>query len=320
MGDYSLKGTTGFLKSGDMDSKILQQQENKVQTPTDSVGPDIDQIIKEMEDISKIGADDTDINSEDSVIETENYSEEDYSNSDDDYEEADDDDSIEENEVKENYDEPTIHIKHPSLENKPQEEKITPDAKDLADNFLSGSSEYGSIQSRKLENLMKEEKLMEMENYKSIIEDMGRRINIELPNDQSSIQEIEATNQLLLHMIDRLQFSSIPEEVILAGSRILEKFFDGDKKFLGVKPNYTGFQSYMKGRLRQIRPMTSSIVSNFFAKHRTPTWARAAFTIGSSLAIYPFINDRKPQKKLQSIYSSEKKESDSSVFSDIMDT
>lgn len=111
-------------------------------------------------------------------------------------------------------------------------------------------------------------------------------------NKDSPVEKLSSTYKLLKLKSDRKRYSVLFEEVVVYGSELLERYFDGTKKIpiIGSRPNYTGIHNRIQTKLRRMRPETSGIVSRFIGGMKLPSLAKVALEILPSILIYPSQN------------------------------
>lgn len=90
---------------------------------------------------------------------------------------------------------------------------------------------------------------------------------------ENTMSEIENTLKILKFKYDRKRYSSLAEEVIMAGAYGAEWVFDGKRRFGPYSPDLTDWHSTVRVKLRRMRFETSSIVSNIMNEyHIGPAW------------------------------------------------
>jgi hypothetical protein len=103
---------------------------------------------------------------------------------------------------------------------------------------------------------------------------------------ESPIEDIENVHKILRLKNDRNRYCSFAEECILAGSHTLEWLFDGDKSYLGKKPDLRGWSATVNIKLRRMRYDTSTFVSEVMQDYNLGHGTRIMFELLPSLFLY----------------------------------
>lgn len=126
------------------------------------------------------------------------------------------------------------------------------------------------------------------------------------------IKRIEEVHRRLTFKFNKLKYTSIAEEMLIAGSSLLEMMFNGKHEYFGVKPDITGYSDVVKSKLKRIRPEVSNGVSRFVSKHNVGMGTRLA------MELLPSLITQSQRRKLQNNDTiSYKKESIRSHLSDL---
>lgn len=89
----------------------------------------------------------------------------------------------------------------------------------------------------------------------------------------NSYSEISNTLRILTFKYDRKRYSSLAEDVIMAGAYGAEWVFDGNRKFGPYSPDLTDWHSTVRVKLRRMRFETSTIVSDIMNEYQIgPLW------------------------------------------------
>ena len=105
-------------------------------------------------------------------------------------------------------------------------------------------------------------------------------------NSNSSIDEVENVHKILRLKNDRNRYCSFAEECILAGSHALEWVFDGDKEYLGKRPDLRGWSATVNVKLRRMRFDTSTFVSDVMQGYNLGHGTRILLELIPSLFLY----------------------------------
>ena len=111
--------------------------------------------------------------------------------------------------------------------------------------------------------------------------------NIPDLNENDSIDRLEHIYKILKIKKDRIQFSTLGEELIMFGVHIIESIFDGEREFFGLyKPNLTGWHNSVQIKLRRLRYETSTVVSDVVQSYNISYGTRLAIELIPSLFLY----------------------------------
>lgn len=102
----------------------------------------------------------------------------------------------------------------------------------------------------------------------------------------SSLEEIRSIHKILRLKNDRNRYCSFAEECILAGSHSLEWLFDGEKSYMGRKPDLRGWSATVNIKLRRMRYDTSTFVSDVMQDYDLGHGTRIMLELIPSLFLY----------------------------------
>ena len=105
-------------------------------------------------------------------------------------------------------------------------------------------------------------------------------------DNNSSIDDIENVHKILRLKNDRSRYCSFAEECILAGSHTLEWMFDGEKSYIGRRPDLRGWSATVNIKLRRMRYDTSTFVSDVMKDYDLGHGTRIMFELIPSLFLY----------------------------------
>jgi hypothetical protein len=117
-------------------------------------------------------------------------------------------------------------------------------------------------------------------------------------NSHSSIEEVENVHKILRLKNDRNRYCSFAEECILAGSHALEWVFDGEKEYLGKKPDLRGWSATVNVKLRRMRFDTSTFVSDVMQGYNLGHCTRILLELIPSLFLYSKMKRRQHSDNL----------------------
>lgn len=119
------------------------------------------------------------------------------------------------------------------------------------------------------------------------LKDEGIDVNrVPVVDNSSSIEDIENVHKILRLKNDRNRYCSFAEECILAGSHTLEWLFDGEKSYMGRKPDLRGWSATVNIKLRRMRYDTSTFVSGVMQDYNMGHGTRIMFELIPSLFLY----------------------------------
>lgn len=102
----------------------------------------------------------------------------------------------------------------------------------------------------------------------------------------SSMEDIQNVHKILRLKNDRNRYCSFAEECILAGSHSLEWMFDGQKNYMGRKPDLRGWSATVNIKLRRMRYDTSTFVSEVMQDYNLGHGTRIMLELLPSLFLY----------------------------------
>lgn len=143
----------------------------------------------------------------------------------------------------------------------------------FVDNVLSNNSNNNSnkydynIEDENREDL-KLTLLEKIDNLTEELEDEGISLD-KMPKVDytSNLEQIEYVAKLLMLKSNRNRYASLGEEFILALASGLEMLCNGDREFLGIRPDLQGYSDVVKVKLRRLRNETSQVVGNVVEKY-----------------------------------------------------
>lgn len=110
--------------------------------------------------------------------------------------------------------------------------------------------------------------LEKIDNLTEELEDEGISLDkIPKVDYTSNLEQIEYVAKLLMLKANRNRYASLGEEFILALASGLEMLCNGDREFLGIRPDLNGYSDVVKVKLRRLRNETSQVVGNVVEKY-----------------------------------------------------
>jgi hypothetical protein len=110
--------------------------------------------------------------------------------------------------------------------------------------------------------------LEKIDNLIEELEDEGVSLSkIPKVDYNSNLEQIEYVAKLLMLKANRNRYASLGEEFILALASGLEIVCNGEREFLGIKPDLHGYSDVIKVKLRRLRNETSQVVGNVVEKY-----------------------------------------------------
>lgn len=153
--------------------------------------------------------------------------------------------------------------------------KLTQEQKNqkLVDNVLSVRNEPNydnlnfNIDDENREDL-KVSLLEKIDNLMEELEDDGISLDkIPKVDYNTDLEKIEYVTKLLMLKSNRNRYASLGEEFILAMASGLEMVCNGEREFLGLRPDLQGYSDVVKVKLRRLRNETSQVVGNVVEKY-----------------------------------------------------
>lgn len=137
-----------------------------------------------------------------------------------------------------------------------------------SNNNSNNSSNYNyNIEDENREDL-KLTLLEKIDNLTEELEDEGLSLDkIPKVDYTSNLEQIEYVAKLLMLKANRNRYASLGEEFILALASGLEMLCNGDREFLGIRPDLNGYSDVVKVKLRRLRNETSQVVGNVVEKY-----------------------------------------------------
>jgi hypothetical protein len=137
-----------------------------------------------------------------------------------------------------------------------------------SNNNSNNSSNYNyNIEDENREDL-KLTLLEKIDNLTEELEDEGISLDkIPKVDYTSNLEQIEYVAKLLMLKANRNRYASLGEEFILALASGLEMLCNGDREFLGIRPDLNGYSDVVKVKLRRLRNETSQVVGNVVEKY-----------------------------------------------------
>jgi hypothetical protein len=167
--------------------------------------------------------------------------------------------------------------------------RITEDQKKqkILNHALAGmDDEKFSVEKEKEEDdkaIMLEQIDMLMTNLKDEGLDISRVPHVD---NRSPMDDISSVHKILRLKNDRNRYCSFAEECILAGSHTLEWMFDGEKNYMGRKPDVRGWSATVNIKLRRMKYETSTFVSEVMQDYNLGPGTRILLELVPSLFLY----------------------------------
>ena len=137
----------------------------------------------------------------------------------------------------------------------------------IVDKVLSNNNFDYNIEDENREDL-KLTLLEKIDNLTEELEDEGVSLSkIPKVDYNSNLEQIEYVAKLLMLKANRNRYASLGEEFILALASGLEIVCNGEREFLGIKPDLHGYSDVIKVKLRRLRNETSQVVGNVVEKY-----------------------------------------------------
>jgi len=191
------------------------------------------------------------------------------------------------------YSNSSTNIQNPNSLSRYTEEQIK---RKQIDSVLSDIGETGDFS---MDNEKKEDEkaslLEQIDMLTESLEDEGINLSrIPKVSSRSSYEEIESVYRTLRLKNDRKRYTTLAEEIILAGAYGLENIFNGERVILGrYKPDLTDWHQTVNMKLRRMRFDTSSLVSDIMQDYNIGSGMRIAFELIPSLFTHSRLNKHK---------------------------
>ena len=148
------------------------------------------------------------------------------------------------------------------------------------------SSPIMSIEREKEED-EKARKLEQISFLRETLEDEGENLD-RIPNvsHTNNLEEIEAMLKLLIRKNDRKRCCTFAEESILLGAHAVEWAFDGQRSYLGYRPDMTDWHKSVQSKLRRMRHDTSNVVGDIMQNYNLGSAARIFLELIPGMFLY----------------------------------
>lgn len=148
-----------------------------------------------------------------------------------------------------------------------------------------GSTAFNIEQER-----VEDDKARKLEHISSLLEILNElsesTAGIPRVTAQNSMEEIDAVLRHLTLKNDRKRCCSFAEECILLGAHGVEWLFDGEKSYLGYKPDMVDWHKTVQSKLRRMRHDTSTVVNNIMQEYGLGSGMRLALELIPSAFLY----------------------------------
>ena len=192
--------------------------------------------------------------------------------------------------MKNFYQDPTLNF----MTNEQKKQNVIGEVFDDINNERGGNSMF-SMEKEKEED----DKQHKLEHISFLIENLvgeGEDLsNIPKVNGNNTLSEIDQVLKRLLLRNDRKRCGSFAEEVILLGAHGIEWLCDGQKTYLGFKPDMTDWHKSVQTKLRRMRYDTSNVVAGIMEEYKMGSGTRILLELIPSMFLYSRM--RKSQHK-----------------------
>lgn len=143
--------------------------------------------------------------------------------------------------------------------------------------------------------------LEKIDNLIEELEDEGISLDkIPKVDYNTNLEQIEYVAKLLMLKANRVRYASLGEEFILALASGLEMLCNGDREFLGIKPDLQGYSDVVKVKLRRLRNETSQVVGNVVEKYEISPITTLLIELIPSLFLH---SKRRKNQSYDSLYN-----------------
>jgi hypothetical protein len=103
----------------------------------------------------------------------------------------------------------------------------------------------------------------EIEDLRALFAEDGEDVSrIVVPTPDDSLETIESTRKILRRHNDRRRFGTLADECIMLAATSLETLCDGERDWLGFRPDLRGWSGHVRSKLRRMHHDTSQIASS----------------------------------------------------------
>jgi hypothetical protein len=127
----------------------------------------------------------------------------------------------------------------------------------------------------------------EIEDLVNLFRDDGEDIShIKVPTVEDPIETIECTLKILKRHNDRLRFGNLADDCIMLMARSLETLCDGQREWLGFRPDLRGWSHHVRSKLRRMHHDTSQIASSLMNDYNIGPGSRLFLELVPNLIMY----------------------------------
>ena len=137
------------------------------------------------------------------------------------------------------------------------------------------------------------QKIEQIETLKDSLKEDGVNLDVKKVTADSSIEDINNVLEILEEKNKKHRYSNVIEDLMLGAANLIGKYFNGKREipYLGIRPNYKGYQHSLGPRLRRLKPETSVIVENVMSGNNFGPMAKFFCEILPSFLLFPINND-----------------------------
>ncbi len=106
-------------------------------------------------------------------------------------------------------------------------------------------------------------------------------------NDNTSLEDARNISAMLRRKVDKIQNTTIAEEVILGITAFAENYYNGSRKIMGKVIDLTGIESSVRMTLFKKRSVLSECVSRLFGGGgKSNPFVTIGISLGSTIALH----------------------------------
>lgn len=129
------------------------------------------------------------------------------------------------------------------------------------------------------------------------LEDDGIKIaDIQVVTTDNTFDEVESVYKQLRYRNDHARYCSFASDFAQMGAYGLEWAFNGEKNYLGFKPDLTGWSSTLNIKMRRLSYETSSLVSDGMREYNIGNFSRICLELIPSLFLHAKMRSNKAGK------------------------
>lgn len=127
----------------------------------------------------------------------------------------------------------------------------------------------------------------EIEDLVNLFRDDGENVeHIKVPTIDDTFETIECTLKILKRHNDRRRFGTLADDCIMLMATSLETLCDGQREWIGFRPDLRGWSNHVRSKLRRMHHDTSQIASSLMNDYNIGPGARLFLELVPNLIMY----------------------------------